>query len=592
MLSFNLINKLWFRLSCLLLILVTVPLVIMGRSLVMVSDSSIEESVEENYVQIAKRAAREISMFVERPRELLLASTSVLSVIGDDAWRQETVLVDMALNYSFMMRISLFDIAGNETVTSALGDLGTFKLEQTVRDEIVEDDVYISSIEFSEDNIPYLVIALALKEQHKIIGFLAAHINVRGMWDIVDSIRLGESGRAFLVSESGIVLAHYDKKNVLKNIDMASRRDVRSVIIGLSGTYDYSDSLGERWLTSYAPLRTLGWGLVIEQKSSEAYKASAVMQSNADKIVWVSMFLALLASIFFACFLARPVKKLSARFKMLSMGVFDTIPKVSRKDELGDLLRSFNETATKLDTLRDRERRALVGDASAWIAHELKNSLASIKTFVQLFPRKHDDEKFIERFIDLVPDELSRFERLLKQFADYSHDAEDLQITRFSLNNFVLSISGLLEESFKEKNAKIASELPVEELMMNGDVDRLRQVFLNLYLNALKAMPDGGFLKIVVKSFVIGEVMDAPWVEVRISDTGKGIEPERIETIFKPFHTSGDRHKDGSMGLGLPICRRIVEQHGGSIRVESVLGEGTVFIIFMPLFICSMDKNQ
>lgn len=585
-------HSLGFKLTLVLAILVSMPLVFMGRKVLQISDVSIANTIEQDYVQIAEYAAERVAMFVYRPKEMLLSLSSMLAAVPVDQWQQETLLVEMSLNYDFFRRISLFSSDGEELVCSDLGSLGDWKPSAQQLGLAKKNKIHLSSVKFADNKVPYVEIIISLNSEVDGARFLAANVNIRGMWDIVDNVRLGETGRAYMVDAQGHVLAHQNKQLVLQHKDVSKQKFVRAVLDKSSGYEKYTHDDGVAKVVAYAPLKGLDWGLIIEQDAQETYLMSNKMKAQSQATIWFSLFMAVLVSIVLGHFLAMPIRKLLKHFDMLSKGVFQPIKKISTKDELGNLLRAFNETGADVENRRRREQKDMVGDAAAWIAHELKNSLNTLKTFIQLFPRKREDEEFVGKFTKLMPEELERVERLLRGFSDRGGEGDALSISNLDLVSLMNDTALLLENSFNEKEVIYVSEFEQNTLRLNADLDRLRQVFINLFTNALKAMEGAGTVKVCMKQFYIGEVEDAPWAEIRVSDTGKGIDEERIKTVFKPFVTTGDRRADGSMGLGLPICRRIIEQHGGSIRVESVLGEGTTFIIFLPLFVFNDEKNM
>lgn len=586
------INSLGFRLTIILAILVSGPLLLMGKKVVDISDKSISNTIEQDYVQIAKYAADKVEIFVDRPKEILNSVAAMFETAPGDEWQQESVLVEMDLRHEFFRRISLIDNNGEEKVCSDLGSVGAWTVEKDYLSKAKSNGFYVSSVKFADNKVPYLEIIIALSSKLGEAEYLGAYVNMRGMWDIVDAVTLGKTGHAFMVDDNGRMLANQNKQLVLQHKDVSKRKYIRAVLAGSAGYDNQSLAQGIRQVVAYAPLKSLGWGLIIEQDYSEAYSLSDLMREQSAIAISFSLLFALIVSVVIGHFLARPIKRLLKHFDMLAKGVYQPIKNIRSKDELGNLLRAFNATGADVEDRRKREQKDMIGDAAAWISHELKNSLNTLKTFIQLFPRKKDDEDFVGRFTKLMPEELERVERLLRSFTDNGGDEDTLRISNLDLVSLLDDTALLLENRFHEIDVSYVSEYEFESLEFFADLDRLRQVFINLFSNALKAMNGTGTLKVCLKQFFIGDVKDAPWAEIRISDTGKGIDEERIKTVFKPFVTTGDRKEDGSMGLGLPICRRIIEQHGGSIRVESVVGEGTTFILFIPLFVFKDEKNM
>jgi signal transduction histidine kinase len=412
----------------------------------------------------------------------------------------------------------------------------------------------------------------------KIIGALVADVNLRGIWDIVDNIRIGETGRVFLVSNDGTLIAHSDKKRVLKNENLKGEKEVQSVLAGKTEARELgSKSLG-KFISSYAPIPGIGWGVVLRQSQDEAYLFSKVMQVQSWVIIILSELAAILASIFMGKVLARPVGDLAARIRKVAEGDLDHKIGIKMRDEIGELIRSFNEMVKKLKKARERERLSAIGEAVTWITHELKNSFIPIKAFVQMFPHRQKDQKFMEKFSRLVPEEINRLERMFKELSDFSSHFE-LRRTTSDIKEIMDNTLEIMKEEFVEKKINIKYYAESDNFYAEADPQRLRQVFMNLIINSINAMPAGGSLFISLRSLA-GVNPGAPaYVEVRIKDMGEGMPKEMLENIFEPFRTT----KVGGMGLGLTISRKIVEGHGGQIAVESEESKGTAFIVRLPV---------
>ena len=208
----------------------------------------------------------------------------------------------------------------------------------------------------------------------------------------------------------------------------------------------------------------------------------------------------------------------------------------------------------------------------------MKNSLVSIKTFVQLFPQRHSDDKFVDKFGRLVPQEINRLERMFKELSDFSSNY-DLIITRVDVKQILDGILDIMREDLSEKRIEVKYSMQQNNnFYLEADAERLRQVFINLIINSVNAMPEGGSLFVSLDAVTAGS--NSPdYIEVTIKDTGRGMSKEEQGKLFEPFHTT----RNGGMGLGLAISRKIVELHRGLISIESEMGKGTAFIISLPV---------
>lgn len=220
--------------------------------------------------------------------------------------------------------------------------------------------------------------------------------------------------------------------------------------------------------------------------------------------------------------------------------------------------------------LKEAENLALLGQAAAAVAHELKTPLIAIGGFAQRISRDLEPNHPYRSQLGIIVDQVRHMENLLRQMLDYSRPLE-LQQRPLALPRLVEEVFTLTSPAAQERRVRLVPELPAEDGPLSGDAGRLKQVLINLIDNAVQASPQGGEVKLIAK-----REKDA--LVLQVSDQGAGIpEPER-EKIFFPFFTT----KSGGTGLGLAITRKIVLAHQGSISVESQPGQGTVFRVTLP----------
>jgi len=457
----------------------------------------------------------------------------------------------------------------------ASSDLGNPIKEADAGDLLLKvrrNDKYISPVKVLKNSVPYVTIAVPVRKMGKMIGALIAEVNVQRIWDMVDKIKVGKTGGVFLVSEKGLVFAHPDKKKVLMHENFSDQEDVQSVLAGKTDARQLR--LGrQHWISSYTPLVSLPGGVVLRQSQKEAYYYSHLMRLQSITVIIFAELVVFGASIVLAKALSAPLRQLVARIKQVAQGNFDERITIKRRDEIGQLIRTFNEMTEKLKRAKARERLSLIGEAASWITHEFKNSLVSLKAFAQLFPERYNDRAFVKSFSKILPEELSRWERMLRDLSDFSKHAR-LNVTPVRLHEIVSNACDIMEEYCLQKKVSIDRRFPAHEVVVDADGDRIKQVCMNLMINAVQAMPLGGTITV---SVAITPERKNVWVTIK--DTGNGIPTEELPNIFEPFHTS----KRGSMGLGLAISRGIVEQHGGTILVESEVGRGTAFIVELPV---------
>jgi signal transduction histidine kinase len=222
------------------------------------------------------------------------------------------------------------------------------------------------------------------------------------------------------------------------------------------------------------------------------------------------------------------------------------------------------------DKLIQSEKLAALGKLTAGIAHEIRNPLTSIKILIHSLAKKITDAKTKEKDIEVIEDEIERVNQIINRFLDFARPKEP-QFSPVDINQVLEETINLVSGEAKEQNVvleKKLSSLP----HIQADGEQIKQVFLNLFLNAVQAMPEGGKLRI--KTDRKGQ-----WVRIEIQDEGAGI-PERIkDKLFEPFFTT----KEEGIGLGLSIVKRIVDDHKGSIKVRNSHPKGTIFTINLPI---------
>lgn len=238
---------------------------------------------------------------------------------------------------------------------------------------------------------------------------------------------------------------------------------------------------------------------------------------------------------------------------------------------------------TRLRQMYWADRLAIAGQLATGAAHEIRNPLTVVRSTIQhLSKHLADDEhrKQVEGLIEEV-DRIDSIVQGLLSFARPTKDSEEVFLVRDEL----ASVFDLLASQARKAKVTLTIGRPYPEARVRGDRAKVRQVFLNLAMNALQAMPEGGTLSVQMTR---GRLERGEHVVIEFRDTGIGIAQEHLENIFDPFYTT---RRDGT-GLGLSISYGIIAKHGGRIMVESEVGEGTTFIVELPLVMDETTTND
>lgn len=246
-----------------------------------------------------------------------------------------------------------------------------------------------------------------------------------------------------------------------------------------------------------------------------------------------------------------------------------------------DSLLVYEDHCQSQTLMRRTDRLRSLEIIAGGFAHEIRNPLTSIKTFIQLAPERKDDSQFIAEFSQIVIEDVHRIERLIQEILDYARYMKP-QLTDEDLNEIVSSCVYFVQVQADRRAIKIEKELASE--LPRGMVDRqqIKQVLLNLLLNAMDAIGENAGT-IRVRTHSLRKPDGHEWAHIEIEDTGLGISEEHLDHIFDPFFTTkhSSSFNEGT-GLGLTIVHQIVHEHKGDITVQSVEGIGTTFRVQLP----------
>lgn len=269
-----------------------------------------------------------------------------------------------------------------------------------------------------------------------------------------------------------------------------------------------------------------------------------------------------------------PIQRLASATIELAEGNLSTRVAIDSRTEIGSLYRSFNIMAKKLE---EHEKKLKDFNLiTSGVNHEIRTALNPLSINVQLLRKeisKIDNPKAgnLLDTIAIVEHEINRINNVMEEFvriAKFPHP----RFRKEDINLIIKEVAELISPRAKESGVEVCLSLPNEIPLLMLDSEQMKQVILNLSVNAIQAMPDGGTL-------TIGTLKDGQKILIRVSDTGKGIPPEIMKDIFTPIFST----KEEGLGLGLSIAQRIVEAHGGKIMCRSEINKGAVFEIMIPL---------
>jgi signal transduction histidine kinase len=229
--------------------------------------------------------------------------------------------------------------------------------------------------------------------------------------------------------------------------------------------------------------------------------------------------------------------------------------------------------------MRRADRLASLGTLIASLAHEIRNPLVSIKTFTQLLPERIDDEEFRNYFLKVASGEIDRLTGLINELLGFARPSEP-RLEGEDVNALIDKMEILVATEARKKNVTLNKNYARDLPQIKADAEQLKQVLLNILLNAIQSTKGEGKIWIETRQVQVPfEDKVEPFTQIEVRDTGVGIPKENLERIFDPFFST---RPEGS-GLGLAISHQIIHDHGGFISVESEVGKGTSFKVHLPL---------
>ena len=306
------------------------------------------------------------------------------------------------------------------------------------------------------------------------------------------------------------------------------------------------------------------------------------------KILWSFILIPTVLTVILSLLIHHQTKRLLKRLEILNKATSDLLNDNFKpirddsqiKDEVSDLIQAFNKMAQELDIRYEEvlqaKKLAAIGTFSSGIAHELNNPLNNISLSADILLEEYDSMS-PEEAKEILEDIISQTERassIVKNLLDFSREKTP-SIQPLKLHEVINSTAKLIENELRIKGVHLESWVPDNLPSVLGDFNKLQQVFLNLFLNAIQAMPEGGLIH------VDGREEPKGYVRIDVSDTGCGISKEALDKIFDPFFTT--KKVGEGTGLGLSIVYGIIKKHDGHIEVKSKLNQGTTFSIFLPV---------
>ena len=565
------------RFALLVGVAAVVPLLAYGLVSILSLQRGTRESVVNGNQNVAVRAAEEIRRYVVANAELLKALAADLQDTGLDRHQQDQILKNYVLQFREFREITLFDEHGAMLASSRAGKP---RVSIPKTEQLTINGVAMSPIRVDEDLLPTSVFTIRLTHLNQPAGWLAGEFSLEEMWRMVDQIRIGDHGFAMVVAQDGELIAHGDpdkKALVAQTRNMNGHRLFAAARTRPDATpvsQEYVDEDGRNQLGVAARIAQLGWTVIVEQPTREAYANATALARQLGIAITGALLVMITVGYFFGRSFINPILTLQRGTHDIAAGQLDARVRIDRADELGDLGSAFNTMADRLVKLQEevkrQERQAMFGRVAAGLVHDLSHPIQNIGNSTRLLMRDDLDIESRDQFRLTIERELQTLKRFMD---DLRHVVKPKPIERFAMdiNGPVAEIVESMRPEGDRNGVTVESQYGPGPLVIEGDRFALGRVFRNLITNAIQATEPGG--RVTIATGRAGDL-----VQISVADTGSGIPAERLSAIFDDFVTTKRR----GLGLGLAISKRIVEQLDGTIDVQSEVGRGTAFTLRFP----------
>ncbi len=406
----------------------------------------------------------------------------------------------------------------------------------------------------------------------------------------IKSKKVGSTGYIYCLASDGTLTIHPDSEgeNLINETDNEGRAFIAEMIDKKDGWIRYpwlnkGETQARMKIVRYRYFEPWDWIVAVSSYEDEFYRPANTLKSRIIiYVLLLPLIIGLLTAVLVylaARMLTEPIHNMIGVIRKVKQGRLDEQMPVESRDELGELALSFNRMTRMLRKNKEMEavlaqqgKMASLGVLSSGVAHEINNPLGVILGYAGYLEKKIPEEDPNYGYIHEIKRESKRCKKIVQDLLSYARTPKPA-LESTDINKLLRQIIDFASNHTDLYHVAIIQNLACDLPLIMADGDQLRQVAINLLLNAGSATPDGGEIRVRTSC------PDGHYLRIEISDTGAGIDEKNMEKIFEPFFTTKAR----GTGLGLAITKQIIDMHQGEIHIESVKGQGTTVIIQLPL---------
>jgi signal transduction histidine kinase len=596
------------KLLIFILPLVCLPIAILGFFSIRASEDRVNRLVHHEQMVKVEAAAERIKDIFSGCR-LDLETIAGLPVMEDyqiaRSFRLEAetefnrekigrLLKDFITRTSFYYQIRILDNQGWELIKVKADGRPSAELSyahEGLIDNLYQtapSQIYVSDILRSNPRKGYFMYwAIPIYSSwNRYLGGVVIDLDYEKIIQLVNAIRVGDQGYAFVIDGKGRVTGHPRYAPYEYSLETAPEPSLRALIkemtTGTSGWQTYVHEKIEK-VAAFAPVGFMGWSMAVTIPLEEFGKEASAIKTRVIQVGVIVLIFAVLGVTLLAYYLLRPVRRLVAATNKIAQGDLNhTIP-VQTRDELGDLTRSFNHMVKNLSRIQQElvrsEKLISLGRLSAGVAHEIRNPLNAIKGAIVHIQRRRRQDPLVNEYTQLVSEEIDRLNTFVTEFLYFARQSKPKPVPTH-LNGLIKATQKLFQEQAAQLQIRFHNHLDPHLPDVLVDPHQIERVIVNVLINAMDALPEGGdisFSSCVLKSQQTPHSPEGVRIEIR--DNGVGIASEHLDAIFDPFFST----KETGTGIGLPLSLSIVENHKGEMTVVPRQANGVKVTIELPL---------
>ncbi|MEW6077662.1 MAG: sensor histidine kinase [Thermodesulfobacteriota bacterium] len=577
-------KKLLYKFLGFFLPFIIISITITGLVLSATSFNFFQKTVTQDYQNIIKSSAGEIRLFMENARNNLESLALVIAAAGLDRWQEKMALTGFLHSNPQFVSLTLYSLDKEAVVTTVLaGDTPPPVPDELLFDQAVAGRIIMSGVRVSGQDMPMVHMAIPIRRQGVTREVLWAELNLKSIWDVLSGISVGRSGQVYILDVSGRTIGHRQIDRVIKATPPENPAIVNSLRTASGPVEWIENNNGQEYYNLGVYVPGLDWIVVLSQPRREIF---SYLYRNIWWAALLTLGLCAMAAVFGWRWVRRllsPIHRLHDQVRAIGGGELNGKVTIDSEDEIGDLGRAFNDMTDSLKAYIEREvetaralmhaqNLAVLGTTSSKVTHEVGNFLNNIDMAMSglksepLTPRG-------EKILQIVYRESGRVKAFIQRFLQFARKP-DLRLQKRPLAPIIREVMDVYRPLATQQGVTIDLDWPETLPPVNVDAGMLGQVLNNLIKNSLDAISGPGTIS-------IGGAAGPRELTISVTDSGAGMEESVRARIFEPFYTTKGA---GGTGLGMAIVKTIVESHRGVIECHSTVGQGTTFVIRLPLY--------